>query len=113
MTLHDNEAYVLTVQAPHLDVSTISQVAAHIAATKFPPPAPSRSLFRGSRNSTVTILPTARVKLTMRNGRSVVVKACLDSGAENGFLTTHCCQLLGLKPKPALSVSGLSEAQVE
>lgn len=74
---------------------------------------PERSLINHVK-TTSSILPTVKVLLTNEKGDKIIVRGCIDTGADRGVLTSQCCQLLNLKPKRGgVTVSGLSGNVVE
>lgn len=57
----------------------------------------------------LTLLPTVRAIVTSLDGRAVVLRAVIDSGAENCFITNSCANLLKLRVRQTVTnVSGLS-----
>ena len=60
------------------------------------------------------VLPTMQVLLTAKNGRTIVARAILDSGADQGIIRAECCKRLKVKPNlTGSTVAGLSENPVE
>lgn len=58
-----------------------------------------------------TLLPTAWVKVTGKNGRSSLVRALIDQGSEATLISLNTCQQLGITwTKSALSVTGIGGA---
>lgn len=62
----------------------------------------------------VSILPTAKIRITGKNGSSLVIRALCDSGASHSMMLKKCATALNLKPSPVISsVSGLAQNSVK
>lgn len=63
--------------------------------------------------STTTVLPTAQIVVSTGRGYQATVRALIDSGAQKSFISTHCAQLLHIKPDRRVPpASGLGQIPV-
>lgn len=60
------------------------------------------------------LIPTARVKLLVKDGREVHVKCILDSGSQVSIITSKAIGVLGLTPeRNDINLIGVTEAKTK
>ena len=90
----------------HVDKPRTDQSSDHAATTSLLPPSSNKaqdSVFTALSRKTV-LMGTAHVQLKSPEGRFVTVRALLDPGAEDSFLSEQVVQILGLQRKLVTTV---------
>lgn len=101
----------------HHSMLHMDTTAALISTPPTDPPSdeqpPTTSAFAAASEKSTTVLPTAQIVVSSPGGTQLTVRALFDCGAQNTFMTSRTCALLGLKPyRSTTAVTGLSQNSI-